>query len=426
MRRRSAHTHAAVGATACSTNDYMDADQGAGLGKLLLKGVKWIGVAFAGLLLALAAWVGLYQFSDDAQQVAVVATATPTFTPTPVDTPTPTLTPLPSATPTETATPTPTITPSATPLPTDTPTHIPTPTPTLEFGRVLVLVTRVLAGDLIEVAFGEERFQVRYLMVDAPDPTTPEGARAFLRNTELVAQQVVFIEPDGPDTDEDGALLRYVFLPGERFVNQIMLAEGYARFAVQPGAERRALALRDAQVRAMVAGAGQWGAPTSTPMPTPVDTPTPTATAETRYASGGLGLSKRDWDAAHSLTGRGFTVGELPALIYDGVYAVLFVADRVAWIDRVWPASVAVTQDAVDRLAAGLIPDDRLFIRLYYPPELDGAAVSVYYSPTLAGRFPAEAWRSDPAGTFAVVVESENDRPRRLLVMLNDPVELLD
>lgn len=404
----------------------MDAEQGAGLGQLLLKGVKWVGIGLAGLLLSLAAWVGLYQFSDEAQQVAVIPTETPTFTPTPADTPTPTFTFTPSATPTETATPTPTVTPSATPLPTATSTETPTPTPTLEFGRVLVLVTRVLAGDLIEVAFGEERFLVRYLMVDAPDPTTPEGARAFLRNTELVAQQVVFLEPDGPDTDEDGAKLRYVFLPGDRFVNETLLAEGYARFVAQPGAERRALALREAQVRAMVAGAGQWGAPTPTPLPTPVDTPTPTATVELRYASGGLGLNKRDWDAAHTLSGRGVTVGDLPALIYDGVYAVLFVDDRVAWIDRVWPAGAAVTQAEVEQIAAGLIPEDRLFIRLYYPPELGGAAVSVYYSPSLAERFPAEAWRSEPPGTFAVVIESENERPRRLILMLNDPVALIE
>lgn len=400
----------------------MDVKEGAGLGKLLLKGVKWVGVGIGGLMLTLAAWVGLYQFSDEAQQAAIPPTATVTFTATATDTPTPTATPTPTWTPTETPSPIPTATPTQTPLPTPTDTVTPTPTPTLEFGRILVLVTRVLSGDTIEVAWGEERFQVRYLMVEADEPTTAAGGRAFLRNTELVAQQVVFIEPDGPDEDETGAKLRYVFLPGERFVNEMLLREGQARFIPHPGADRRAYTLREAQVQAMIAGAGQWGTPTPTPGPRPTETPTPTPTVETRYGSGGIGLARRNWDAAHTVSGSGVTVGDIPALIYDGVYAVLFVEDRVAWIDRLWPAGAGPLLADVETLAATLMPEDRIFIRLYYPPELDGAAVYVYYSPSLAARFPAAAWRSDPPGTFSAVIEMENERPRRLILMLNDPV----
>ena len=80
-----------------------------------------------------------------------------------------------------------------------------------------------VSGDTIEVAYNDERMIVRYLMVNAPELTEPFGLAAQQRNAQLVGQQIVFIEPDTVDRDETGALLRYVFLPGEQFVNEILL-----------------------------------------------------------------------------------------------------------------------------------------------------------------------------------------------------------
>lgn len=407
-------------------------DDAAGLGKQLLKGLKWVGMGIAGLVVALAAWIGLYQFTDEAQVVVVVATGTPTPTATPTPTDTPTMTPTPTATftPTPTDTPTPTPIPTDTPTPTATPTITPSPTPTLLYGRIIVLVTRVLSGNLIEVAQGDERYLVRYLMVDTPAIDEPGGGLALQRNSELVAEQLVYLEPDGPDVDGNGHKLRYVFLPDEQFVNEILLNEGYGRFVMQPGATRREYTLRQAQVGAMVSGLGQWGTPTPTPGPTATPTLTPIPAVElTPYASGGLGLSRQTWNATHVPTGQGTTLGDIPATIYDNLYAVLFVGERVAWIDRRWPADGGVSMAEAEALAGNLMPSDRLFIRVYYPPELGGAAVNIYYSPSLAARFPDDAWIGDSPGTFAAVFENNgagsNALIQRMVIMLNDPVAVL-
>ena len=284
------------------------------MGKALLQGLKWIGIAIGVLLLVLVVWIVVYQFTGEAQDAPVLPTATitPTYTSTPTFTPLPTVTPTPTDTPTATPTSTFTPTPTATPTFTPTPTVTPTPTPTLLNGRIMALVTSVLSGNLIEVAMGEERVRVRYLMVDTPDLDEPFGEAARQRNAQLVGQQAVYLEPDvGVDKDETGALLRYIFLPGDRFVNEILLSEGYARFQPEPGATRYEYQLRQAQVEAMVNGVGQWATPT--PIPTPSPTPvllTPTPTPYIPYKSGGIGLDENEWNAAHVITGARDPVGD--------------------------------------------------------------------------------------------------------------------
>jgi endonuclease YncB( thermonuclease family) len=284
----------------------------------ILKWLMWIGIALLALIVIVVLWILLFTEEEPLVLPTPTPTATPTATYTPTSTPIPTPTETPIPTPTITLTPTPT--PTDTPIPTATPTLTPTPTPTLLFGRIQVLVTKVISGDTIEVAYNEERLIVRYLMVDAPELNEPLGLAAQQRNTQLVGEQIVFIEPDAVDKDETGALLRYVFLPGERFVNEILLQEGYAIFANHPGNTRREFTLRQAQVQAMVDGVGRWATPTATPnvtpTPIPIETPTPTV----RYNSNGLGLAQADWEAAHRVTGLGATLGGTQATVYDDVY----------------------------------------------------------------------------------------------------------
>ena len=251
-------------------------------GKTILKWLRWIAIILVVLVVILVLLILLF----GEEEPVALPTPTPTFTPT--LTATPSLTP----TPTVTETPLPTITPTFTPTPTETatptltPTETPTPTATLLFGRILVLVTNVMSGDTIEVALGNQRFIVRYLMVDAPELDEPLGLAAQQRNLELVGGQAVYIEPDAIDRDETGALLRYVFLPGERFVNAELLREGYATFALHPGNTRREYDLRQAQVQAMVNGQGRWATATPTPLastPTPTPTSCPTRLRTTRW-----------------------------------------------------------------------------------------------------------------------------------------------
>lgn len=399
----------------------MAAENEPSLGQKILKWLMWIGIVLGVLVLLVILWIIFFP----EEEPVVLPTPTPTFTPTPTDTPTNTPTPTATATLTPTATSTLTPTPTETPLPTATDTATPSPTPTLLFGRIQVLVTQVLSGDTIEVAYGDERWIVRYLMVDAPELNEPLGLAAQQRNAQLVGEQIVFIEPDGVDKDETGALLRYVFLPGERFVNEVMLREGYGVFASHPGNTRREFALRQAQVQAMVDGAGRWAVPTPTPNSLPTLPPTETPTPVVRYGSNGLGLTQADWEAEHSVTGLGATLGQTQATVYDDAYAVLFINGNVGWIDRAWTPGTGVTGAEALALGEGFAPADRQPIRSYFPTELPGATVSIYYSPSLAERFPAELWGSELPGTFAIVTIANGEEIVRLLLLLGDPAAVL-
>jgi endonuclease YncB( thermonuclease family) len=401
----------------------MEEENAPSIWQRILKWLMWIGIVLTVMIVILLIWIFFFPEEEPLVLPTPTPTATPTntYTPTPTPTETPTETPIPS--PTITLTPTPTVT--ATPVPSETPTLTPTPTPTLLFGRIQVLVTEVLSGDTIEVAYNDERFLVRYLMVDAPELNEPLGLAAQQHNAQLVGEQVVFIEPDGVDMDETGARLRYVFLPGELFVNEILLQEGLATFANHPGNPRREFALREAQVQAMVSGVGQWATPTPTPnvLPTPVQVAT--ATPVVRYASNGLGLSQADWEAEHAVTGLGATVGQTQATVYDGVYAVLFINGNVGWIDRAWTAGSGVTGAEALALGESFAPLDRQPIRSYAPTELPGAMVSIYYSASLAERFPPELWGNELPGTFAIVTIANGEEIVRLLLLLGDPAAVL-
>jgi endonuclease YncB( thermonuclease family) len=388
----------------------------------ILKWLMWIGIVLLVLIVIVVVWILV--FTEEEPLVlptpTPTSTATPTYTPTTTPTSTSTDTPIP--TPTITLTPTPT--PTDTPVPTATPTETPSPTPTLLFGRIPVLVTKVISGDTIEVAYNDEHFIVRYLMVDAPELNQPFGLAAQQRNEQLVGERIVYIEPDAVDQDESGARLRYVFLPGEQFVNEILLQEGFATFANHPGNNRREFVLRQAQVQAMVKGVGEW----ATPTPTVVFTPTPvpaTTTPTVRYNSDGLGLTQADWEASHSVTGIGATLGGTQATVYDGVYAVLFINGNVGTIDRAWTPGSGITGAAALQLGESFAPFDRQPVRSYAPAQLPGATVSIYYSPSLAARFPAEVWGNETPGTFAIVTIANGEEITRLLVLLGDPSTVL-
>lgn len=402
----------------------MEEEKAPSIWQRILKWLMWIGIAIVVLVVLVVLWILI--FTED--EPLVLPTPTPTSTPTVTYTPTltPTLTPTDTPIPTPTITETPTPLPTDTPIPTETPTPTPSPTPTLIYGRLQVLVTRVISGDTIEVAYQDELWLVRYLMVDAPELNAPLGLAAQQRNVQLVGSQIVFIEPDeGADRDIDGALLRYVFLPNETFVNEVMLREGLATFANHPGNPRREYVLRQAQVQAMVNGAGQWATPTPTPVVTPTSTPEIIPTPVVRYNSNGLGLSQADWEASHVVTGLGATLGQTQATVYDDAYAVLFINGNVGWLDRAWTPGNGVTGAVAMALGESFAPLDRQPVRTYYPRELAGATVAIYYSPSLATRFPAELWGSELPGTFAIVTIANGEEIVRLLVLLGDPAGVL-
>lgn len=191
-------------------------------------------------------------------------------------TPTPILTPAPTPSPAPEPTPSPPPTPVATATPTPRPTTTPAPAgafaptgPTQQ-----ATVTRVVDGDTIHVTIGGQRFTVRYIGIDTPETVAPGrpvewmGREASAANASLVAGQRVVLETDVTETDRFGRLLRYVWLPGERWilVNLELVALGFASVSTYPPDVKYVDLLLAAQAAARDAERGLWG---PQPAPTP-------------------------------------------------------------------------------------------------------------------------------------------------------------
>jgi endonuclease YncB( thermonuclease family) len=140
-------------------------------------------------------------------------------------------------------------------------------------------VTRVVSGDTIEVTIKGIGFTIGYLGVDAPDPATAKakaecyGAQAAAFNRNLVAGMTVRVERDVSDFEPSGRLLRYVYLPDGRMVNEELAKGGYARVTSNTPDRRYQDRLNAAQTAAQAAKRGLWGAcanaaqATATPAP---------------------------------------------------------------------------------------------------------------------------------------------------------------
>ena len=86
-------------------------------------------------------------------------------------------------------------------------------------------VRRVLDGDSFVIGIDES---IRLINVDAPEYDFCLGKEAKERLEELILEKEVKIEPVGKD--QFHRVLAFVYLPDGRLVNEIMLAEGLARY----------------------------------------------------------------------------------------------------------------------------------------------------------------------------------------------------
>lgn len=107
--------------------------------------------------------------------------------------------------------------------------------------QVAYLVTKVVDGDTIILHSGQV---VRYIGIDTPETAdSGKGEECYAneateKNRELVEGKYVFLVRDVSDRDRYGRLLRYVFVIDdsgqEIFVNEALVAGGYARAASFP------------------------------------------------------------------------------------------------------------------------------------------------------------------------------------------------
>lgn len=118
-------------------------------------------------------------------------------------------------------------------------------------------VSKVLDGDTIEVILSGVKFLVGYIGVDAPAMENIYGEEAAKVNQSLVEGQEVWLFPDVSEWDENGRLLRYVFV-GDTFINYEILRLGYARVVEVPPDIACSLLFRETELGARNNSQGLW------------------------------------------------------------------------------------------------------------------------------------------------------------------------
>jgi len=79
------------------------------------------------------------------------------------------------------------------------------------------------------------------------------GPEATQANEALVGGRTVYLEKDVSETDQDGRLLRYVYLSDGTFVNGELVRRGYAHASAYPPDVNHQEQLREAQREAQEA-----------------------------------------------------------------------------------------------------------------------------------------------------------------------------
>ena len=171
--------------------------------------------------------------------------------------------------------------------------------------------------------------------------------------------------------------------------------------------------------------------PTNTPIP-PTNTPEPTdepvlvSDNGNGYLSGGLGLSKADWDSSHTETNldyQPFGTG------YDNIYDVAFQIGNVWYIDRQWDTNNFVTLDVAEIVGQSLIPADSQLVETYSPEGIPEIIVNLYFSESLKSRFRNEDetlfgnwWFGGEPGNFIVSYSVYDGEVARMVIGIgNNP-----
>jgi len=160
--------------------------------------------------------------------------------------------------------------------------------------------------------------------------------------------------------------------------------------------------------------------PTSTPEPEPTNAPTlepiPSPTFEL-FPSGGLGLSKAEWEQQH--TPGDTTLGMVE--YDDGKYSVMFTDSKIHYLERVFRDD----QPALDQARAEaqtLFPHDSQFLETYSPEGMPELVVDLYISESLKERFDADVFIDGDPGNFTAIYGVFDGRvPRIVLATGNNP-----
>ena len=163
--------------------------------------------------------------------------------------------------------------------------------------------------------------------------------------------------------------------------------------------------------------------PTPTPMPTqppvpPPPTQTPlAANVESAFPSGGLGLSREDWERQHGAPDQGSDVNGGDVSYGQKKYFVVF-GDNVSNILRVAGTGNVLPLSLCQQEARAMLPSDARLVETHQEPAATGGADDtweVYNSPSLIARFPADPkvgafpWDDGGPGSIGIVYYGNGD-----------------
>ena len=118
-------------------------------------------------------------------------------------------------------------------------------------------VVSVISGDVIEVVINGESQLVKYISVQTPLGSEPFGPEALQINQLLVSGQFVRLEKDVTNTDDQGRLLRHVFV-GDMHVNEELLRQGVARTTLVEPDLKYGARLQEVERAAQASKIGIW------------------------------------------------------------------------------------------------------------------------------------------------------------------------
>ncbi len=126
--------------------------------------------------------------------------------------------------------------------------------------NVSLQTIEVIDGDTIDV----DGVRVRYIGVNTPELARGGRAsdcfasKAYEFNRTLVEKGGLRLEKDVSETDKYLRLLRYVYLPDGRMVNEILVEQGYARVATYPPDVANVSRFKSLEKEARQAKRGLW------------------------------------------------------------------------------------------------------------------------------------------------------------------------
>jgi micrococcal nuclease len=123
------------------------------------------------------------------------------------------------------------------------------------------LVVGIVDGDTIDVRINDHDVRVRYIGVDTPEQDQTFYSEATAYNQKLVGNKTVTLVKDTSETDQFNRLLRYVIV-GDTFVNNELVAMGYAQASAYTPDTACVSTFETAQRKAQLVKLGVW-------MPTP-------------------------------------------------------------------------------------------------------------------------------------------------------------